>query len=292
MPHTLLLADDSVTIQRVIELTFAGEDIDVIAVGDGDGAIEAASRRTPDIVLADIAMPGRSGYDVARHFRQTPELSRIPVLLLAGAFEPVDEARVRDVGAQGVLAKPFEPQAVVRRVRELLASATTTSDVAPPRPPDAVLKPVATPVAGEPAAPPVSSPPHAELDDYFERLDQAFAARANQPPPPVPVVAASADDQVQDRAPEGDAPERSALAGAFSALLAAERSADDPRRAQIPPPEPPRVEISDALVERVARLVIERMTDRVIRDTVAEITTATAERLVVEEIERIKSVIK
>ena len=72
MPHKLLLADDSVTIQRVIELTFADEDIQVIAVGDGRQAIERIRADRPDIVLADIGMPERDGYEVAAFVKGDP----------------------------------------------------------------------------------------------------------------------------------------------------------------------------------------------------------------------------
>jgi CheY-like chemotaxis protein len=98
MPHKLLLADDSVTIQRVIELTFADEDVQVIAVGDGKQAINRAQQDPPDIILADVGMPERDGYEVATFIKQTPELKHIPVLLLTGAFEPIDEGRARAAG--------------------------------------------------------------------------------------------------------------------------------------------------------------------------------------------------
>ena len=117
----LLLADDSVTIQRVIELTFADEDVQVLAVGDGQQAIDRVKTDRPDIVLADVGMPERDGYEVAAFIKGDPELAHIPVLLLTGAFEPVDEARARAVGCDGVLVKPFEPQMVISRVRDLLA---------------------------------------------------------------------------------------------------------------------------------------------------------------------------
>ena len=78
MPHKLLLADDSVTIQRVIELTFADEDIQVVAVSDGDQAIARLEADPPDIVLADIGMPGRNGYEVAAYVKASPRLSRRP----------------------------------------------------------------------------------------------------------------------------------------------------------------------------------------------------------------------
>jgi CheY-like chemotaxis protein len=177
VPYTLLLADDSVTIQRVIELTFADEDVQVVAVSDGDQAVERIESAPPDIVLADIGMPGRNGYEVARYVKQSPKLSHIPVVLLTGAFEPVDQARAAEVGSDGVLAKPFEPQLVISRVKELLTGQRKSAQPAP--------SPMASPPAPSPAAPPPPSPSAAaatksaraaaDLDDYFERLDVAFS---------------------------------------------------------------------------------------------------------------------
>ena len=121
MSHTLLLADDSITIQRVIELTFAEEDVKVLAVGDGKHAIDRIQAERPDIVLADVGMPEQDGYEVAAFVKGNPHLAHIPVLLLTGAFEPIDEQRARTVGCDGVLVKPFEPQMVINRVKDLLA---------------------------------------------------------------------------------------------------------------------------------------------------------------------------
>ena len=200
MPHTLLLADDSITIQRVIELTFAEEDVDVIAVGDGRAAIEQIERRAPDIVLADVGMPERDGYDVAAFMKARPELAGIPVLLLTGAFEPIDESRAKAVGCAGVLVKPFEPQMVIGRVKDLLAgrrpagmwSQVTGAAGAPVRPS------VAPALKAEPPPAPAGS-----LEDYFDRLDAAFASlEAGGPPPP----AASAPPMPVLPEPVSDAP--------------------------------------------------------------------------------------
>jgi CheY-like chemotaxis protein len=203
MPHKLLLADDSVTIQRVIELTFADEDIDVIAVGDGQQAIERIERDRPDIVLADIGMPEKNGYEVAAFVKGQPHLAHIPVVLLTGAFEPVDEARARAIGCDGVLVKPFEPQVVINRVRDLLAGRRprelwTTPPGVPtgpaPAPPREELAPsplvAELPLARSEAAP--AAAPAASLDEYFDRLDAAFrefgrgpapVAESGEPPP-------------------------------------------------------------------------------------------------------------
>ena len=92
--HTLLLADDSVTIQRVIELTFADEDVQVVAVSDGDQAIERLEAATPpDIVLADIGMPGKNGYEVAHRIRQEPWGQRVVLVAVTGWGQEEDRRR-------------------------------------------------------------------------------------------------------------------------------------------------------------------------------------------------------
>jgi CheY-like chemotaxis protein len=208
MRKKLLLADDSVTIQRVIELTFSGEDVQVIPVGDGEEAIARIPIDKPDIILADIAMPKRSGYEVSAFVKSNPELEKIPVLLLAGAFEPVDEAKAKEAKCDGILVKPFEPQHVIARVRELIGGAKGTptqavpdiprpaARLAPPRPvelprreerpaiPDDLMEfgeddmlpredmlPAVKDV--ETASQPIVLDD--SLDDYFDKLDEAFA---------------------------------------------------------------------------------------------------------------------
>jgi CheY-like chemotaxis protein len=192
VPHTLLLADDSVTIQRVIELTFADEDVQVIAVSDGDQAIERLKASPPDIVLADIGMPGKNGYEVAQYMRQSPALAHIPVVLLTGAFEPVDQARAAETGCDGVLAKPFEPQLVIRRVKELLSTrhgAPQSAGGAAPQAPSPADE-WALPLPGGPSI--AATPQGQPLDDYFDRLDAAFSSLnpAAAAPPPAPPAAA------------------------------------------------------------------------------------------------------
>ena len=182
MPQTLLLADDSVTIQRVIELTFADEDITVVAVSDGDRAIERIESDPPDIVLVDIGMPGRSGYEVAHHIKQSPRLQHIPVLLLAGAFEPVDQAKAMAAGCNGVLAKPFEPQLVIARVKELLGSGSPPAEAAAAGPLSQTSGSGMWATApAEPGADPSGPDQAPRLDDYFAQLDAAFATRDGAP---------------------------------------------------------------------------------------------------------------
>jgi CheY-like chemotaxis protein len=104
----LLLADDSITIQKVVDLTFADEGVAVLTVNNGREAIEKLREFAPDIVLADVFMPQMSGYEVCEHIKQNDQLKHIPVMLLVGSFEPFDEAEARRVGADDTLTKPFQ----------------------------------------------------------------------------------------------------------------------------------------------------------------------------------------
>jgi CheY-like chemotaxis protein len=352
----LLLADDSITIQRVIELTFSGEDVHVIPVGDGEQAIARIPLERPDIVLADIGMPKRSGYDVAAFVKGQPDLAHIPVLLLAGAFEPVDDARAAQVKCDGVLVKPFEPQQVIARVRELLDGARGTPIQAAagvPRPVERLAPrstseqpPTAAALAGGPTASSTSSV-NDTLDQYFDRLDEAFAnlsaapvpaaAAADEPggelptvdkllasrpidmpltappaalpvppavmPPPVeppdaPRTLAPAPSPVAATAgapprsgaaadkPDSAAP-RNPVADAFSALLAVELGEPGARPVRLVsgPQEPV---VTDALVDEVTRRVLQRLGPEAVKDVVGDIVSDVAERLVRQEIARIR----
>jgi CheY-like chemotaxis protein len=339
--HKLLLADDSVTIQRVVELTFSGEDVQVVTVGDGEQAIARIPVERPDIVLADIGMPKRSGYDVAAFVKGRPDLSHIPVLLLAGAFEPVDDARAQQVKCDGVLVKPFEPQQVVTRVRELVDGA---KDAARDRA-NAIAMPAIQPAAAvrteEPApspSPRASEPPRkqeAKLDDYFQGLDAALAVLDSQsearPAAPSPEL----DDYRSSEVPTlekllGGAPIRdtsgqleppfsaSGIGGsmldgltgharateaapstppggggnvildAFHALLAMEQGEPRPTARSHTAAAGP-VVITNELIDEVARRVVERLAPNSVRDLVKQVVADVAERLIKEEITRLKS---
>ena len=180
MSKKLLLADDSVTIQKVIELTFADEDIEVIAVSNGSQAISVAPVERPDIVLADVGMPERDGYEVAAFIKRTPGLSHIPVLLLTGAFEPIDEGRAKAAGCDGVLVKPFEPQMVINRVKDLIAGNRPLAAAFQP--------PGATPEPPKAPAPPMPA------SEYFNRLNAALGTKEPEKPSARPTTADLADE--------------------------------------------------------------------------------------------------
>ena len=105
----ILVADDNANIQKMVALAFEERGIQVISVGNGEAAVRRIPDLAPDLVLADIFMPVRNGYEVCEFVKKDERFSHVPVILLVGAFDPLDEKEARRVGADGVLKKPFVP---------------------------------------------------------------------------------------------------------------------------------------------------------------------------------------
>ena len=280
MPKTLLLADDSVTIQRVIELSFAHEDIRVVSVGDGRRAIDWMDDETPHVVLVDVEIPEVDGYAVAAHVKTSPRLKHVPVLLLAGAFEPVDDNRARAIGCDGVLVKPFEPQQLVSRVKSLLARAEGSGGRKAGEE-SATITPFPGSRGGDGGSAVLTAPARTAQASYGEAVD---LEPLEPPTRPVwentPAVAAASGSASVSRASEASsgAGGKVSLVNAFSALLAAEQSIPS---AAAPSATP----VTEATVEDAVKRVLVRMTDDLVRRIVLE----TAERLIREEIEKIKA---
>ena len=120
MSNKLLLADDSITIRKVVGIIFANEDYSLTVVDNGNAALEKAREIVPDIIMADVVMPGKTGYEVCEEIRRDPDLNHLPLLLLTGAFEPFDEDKARLSGADDFISKPFESQQLIEKVRTLI----------------------------------------------------------------------------------------------------------------------------------------------------------------------------
>ncbi len=125
MTVKILLADDSLTIQKIVRLAFSAEDAVVETVSDGDAALNAIKAFTPDIVLADVHMPGCNGYEICERIKEDPHLGPIPVILLVGAFETFDEAEAARVRCDKHLTKPFDTEELIRTVYSLAEKPAT-----------------------------------------------------------------------------------------------------------------------------------------------------------------------
>ena len=120
MGKKLLVADDSITIQKVVELILSEEGFDIKSVSNGEDALNAIKTESPDIVLADIEMPKINGYELCERLKSDPSTKDIPVILLAGAFENFDEKMAQDVGADSYVVKPFESQELINKIHSVM----------------------------------------------------------------------------------------------------------------------------------------------------------------------------
>jgi CheY-like chemotaxis protein len=313
MTRTILLADDSVTIQKVIELTFMDDDYEVVAVGTGDEALEKLEELTPDFVIADVHMPGASGYEVAKHSKSLrPE---VPVLLLVSTFEPFDEAEAERSGCDAFLKKPFDSQELQRLVEELSAeargeAATETSGVWGGE------EPAGFGAEGEEPAP-------------YPVADVAAPAEAAHEAPREPAFAAGADDDETAAEPfsigfEDDEempptrvsppPEAATAAAGEEPFGGAWATQAEPEVFELEPeelgsawegaePEPPAAEwgaepeppaagaspLSDADVDRIARRVVELLGDKAVRDVAWEVVPDLAEVVIRSRLQELET---
>jgi CheY-like chemotaxis protein len=130
MSRTILLADDSLTIQKVVELTFADTEYEVVAVSSGDDLLQRLPEVRPDLVICDVIMPGRDGYDVCQEIKSSSDFLHLPVILLTGTFEPFDRDRAIAVGCSEIITKPFEAKKLVDAVGRLAAAPAAPSPAA------------------------------------------------------------------------------------------------------------------------------------------------------------------
>ena len=190
MSKKLLLADDSITIQKVIQITFAHEDYELTITDNGDAALVKAQELKPDLVMTDIYMPGKNGYELTSAIKNDPNLKHVPVLLLAGSFEPFDEDKARSCKADAWIEKPFESQNLIDKVAELLSAAQAVPEIAVP----AVESPVAAaeevPFAAFDENVSVEQETSPISDDPFGDISFEEEAPVSQPEP----VATAVDD--------------------------------------------------------------------------------------------------
>jgi CheY-like chemotaxis protein len=126
--YKLLLADDSITIQKVVELILADEGFEIKAANSGEEALSAVLSFKPDIILADIDMPKLNGYQLCEKIKKDPSMRNIPVILLTGAFEPIDEELARRVKADDFIVKPFESQELLSKINAALTVSAVSEE--------------------------------------------------------------------------------------------------------------------------------------------------------------------
>ncbi|MEE4272596.1 MAG: response regulator [Thermoanaerobaculales bacterium] len=169
MSGTILLADDSLTIQKVVELTFAETDYHVVAVSSGDELLNRLRDSAPDVIICDVIMPGKDGYEVCQQIKSSSDWLHLPVILLTGTFEPFDRDRAIAAGCSEIITKPFEARKLVDTVERLVGS----SDPQVPQVDDGIADGADQAWSGETA--PIETPATQPSGDFGTQLSAAAA---------------------------------------------------------------------------------------------------------------------
>jgi CheY-like chemotaxis protein len=137
----ILIVEDSVTMRKVMEMTFAGEDAELLAVESGELALQQGRDFGPDVAFIDASLPGIDGYEVTRAIKADPQLAGTSVILMASQHCPLDEARASEVGVDDHILKPFDTQEAIDKATEFARKAEALYE-APSIP---VARPATTP---------------------------------------------------------------------------------------------------------------------------------------------------
>jgi CheY-like chemotaxis protein len=218
----LLVADDSLTIQKVIRLALTNEGYEIQAVPDGTDAVQQISLFRPDVVLIDVSLPGKSAFEVKREMNQHEDLEEVRFILMSSAFEKVDEAQVEEVGFHGRLTKPFDPahlrkvltdglgQVTARRMEKTLFTLRPGAEVgAPTSPPPSENSDTST--MGEASTeavsifPPLSAVSGPPKPPIFSKPQKEIPTPPSLPPSSAP-LAFAAYEESQDSWQEGIRP--------------------------------------------------------------------------------------
>jgi CheY-like chemotaxis protein len=271
----ILLADDSPTIQRLVTQMFVGGEFDVVSVSNGDAAVRKFEEIHPDLVLADIYMPGKNGYEVCAAIKKHPELGDTPVVLLAGAFDAFDEGTANQAGAAAHITKPFEPQALLSLVSSLAPKVSGRRPAVERAAPEEKIAPLPPPAIAPPTISEPEPAPVPPMEPALERLTlvsseppapsleplQADPARVAAPTayglippkvdtPPIDPPAENVPEKVHEKPALADGGDLLGLQDLFK-------------------PAPTSTTVSDAEIDRIADRVIKK---RVAWDVVPEIT--------------------
>jgi CheY-like chemotaxis protein len=178
MPIKILLADKSITIQKVVEMLFSGKEYEVLCVSDGETALSEAKRIMPDVVLADIDLPRIDGYSFAARLKQDTALARTPVILMMSRDDIFDANKAGQALVVDHIAKPFESQELIGKVRKAVTAAPARpaeQAAAAPPPPAQPQRPTAAPVAPPSSVAPTqpARPKQAPPADIFDIIQEA-----------------------------------------------------------------------------------------------------------------------
>src|SRR5919201_2955101 len=189
---TVYFIDDSATMREVIKIAFRRENINVVACHDAASALTAMESNAPDVVISDLIMPDKDGYEVCQFIKQHPRLSKTPVILMSGVVNRTVAEKAFAVKADELIRKPFQPQDLITRVKHLLRLPGAPPVAPPPAAASAALSSIFAASTTPPAQPTnggaarVAPPRPAVPPATPAAVAPAFAAAPTAPKPPAP----------------------------------------------------------------------------------------------------------
>jgi CheY-like chemotaxis protein len=224
MPVKILLADKSITIQKVVEMLFSGREYEVVSASDGETALAEAERAAPDVVLVDVDLPRVDGYGFSSRLKKSPRLAQVPVILMMSRDDVYDDARGKQSGILDHIAKPFESQELIGKVKKALAAAPARL-AEPAAPATASSRPApAVPSEPKPAPAPTKPKPAPAPADIFDIISEA-PTQAD-----LPKAAAPAEDEsVYEVEPEVEEMEGSLISEVAKALPEGDKAMEEIR---------------------------------------------------------------
>jgi len=308
MSMRILIVEDSVTMRKVMEMTFAGEDAELLVVENGELAIQHGADFAPDVAFIDASLPGIDGYEVTRAIKSDPGLSSTAVILMASQHRPLDAARASEVGADDHMLKPFDTQEAIDKASSLSGRVVAMSD----RPSIPVARPATTPsrpvaqASYRPTPPPLpvgsgvqpSRPaPTTPLSGAQVSVAPSMAASLHPEAPAAKIV--SAPPREVSRAPSAQVPSAPPASGR-SAPPTSDRSAPPTSGRSAPPTSGLEAAgasgaLSHSVVERLETLGLTpdqvegvlKLSAEVVERVVWEVVPELAETLIREELHRL-----
>lgn len=286
MPTKILVADDSATMRRVLEMTFAGEDARVLTVDNGEAALSKAAELMPDIVFADASMQGVDGYEIARRIKTNPQLAKVAVIVMASQHTPYDDGKGRAAGVDDHIPKPFDTQSVIDRVSQVLARPRAVASTGGAEAPKA-----APPPAPRPASLGAQPAPQPQRSQVGNATRMGIGAPIPAPPPRAAPAAPAPAAAAAMAAPQ---PIRSAAPA--PAPVAAAPAPAPVRPAPAPAAAPAPVDGAVAgMAQKLGQLGLSKeqlegvlaLSREVIEQVVWEVVPVLAEQLIKEEIKRL-----
>lgn len=122
MAFNLLVAEKSPSVRKLMTVTFPEPEFILSFYDDGEEAFNAVSSRSPDVLICRLSLPSKSGYEIARLLQEQGSLQSMGLILLCGAFEPVDEEALSALDYDALIQEPFDSQELLNQVREIIDS--------------------------------------------------------------------------------------------------------------------------------------------------------------------------